>query len=223
GKSNLVLAIGKFMSIIGDGKLSANINTNKFKLNPESKDLPVKFEMEFSIGDTMYLYGIECNHTTIVHEWLYDTTDPENDELLLERKTVGNRSYEIEFCQKWNETPEQKVINGVLEKNLLRDDELILHHRETLLIDDLSTIINYLNSNIFVVKKESTPLSFLQFIYSHTDIVSSSEFIARFDTGIHSVTIEEIPLESILADYSNFVEKYNLSISKEELKHIQGL
>jgi AAA15 family ATPase/GTPase len=223
GKSNLVRAIDTFISIIKNGKLSENINTYKFKLNPESKDLPVKFEMEFSIGDTMYLYGIECNNKTIEHEWLYDTTDPVNDELLLERKTVGNRSYEIEFCQKWNETPEQKVINGVLEKNLLRDDELVLDYHDTLLIGDLSLIIKYLQENVIVIKTNSTPESFFEFLHTHTDIASISEFIARFDTGIQSVTIEEIPLENILADYSNFLEKYKLLLTKEDLKHMQGL
>lgn len=223
GKSNLVRAIDTFISIIKNGKLSENINTYKFKLNPESKDLPVKFEMEFSIGDTMYLYGIECNNKTIEHEWLYDTTNPENDELLLERKTVGNRSYEIEFCQKWNETPEQKVIKVILEKNLLRDDELILHHYETLLIDELSVIINYVKTNIFVIKRENTVSDIVLFLYIPELANVISEFIARFDTGIQSVTIEEIPLESILADYSNFAEKYNLSLTKEDLDLIQNL
>jgi AAA15 family ATPase/GTPase len=223
GKSNLVRAIDTFISIIKNGKLSENINIYKFKLNPESKDLPVKFEIEFSIGDTMYLYGIECNNKTIEHEWLYDTTDPKNDQLLLERKTVGNRSYEIEFCQKWNETPEQKGINALLEKNLLRDNELFLNYHETLLIDDLSVIVNYVKNNIIFIVRYSTLSNYHNFLKVPSVTTETSELIRRFDTGIESVTINEIPLESILEDYSNFVQKYNLTLSKKDIEDIQNL
>ncbi len=223
GKSNLVRAIDTFISIIKNGKLSENINTYKFKLNPESKDLPVKFEMEFSIGDTMYLYGIECNNKTIEHEWLYDTTNPENDELLLERKTLGNRSYKLRFYQKWDETPEQKGINALLEKNLLRDNELFLNYHETLLIDDLSVIVNYVKNNIIFIVRYSTLSNYHNFLKVPSVTTETSELIRRFDTGIESVTINEIPLESILEDYSNFVQKYNLTLSKKDIEDIQNL
>ncbi|MBK7985966.1 MAG: AAA family ATPase [Ignavibacteria bacterium] len=196
GKSNLVRAIDTFISIIKNGKLSENINTYKFKLNPESKDLPVKFEMEFSIGDTMYLYGIECNNKTIEHEWLYDTTNPENDELLLERKTLGNRSYKLRFYQKWDETPEQKGINALLEKNLLRDNELFLNYHETLLIDDLSVIVNYVKNNIIFIVRYSTLSNYHNFLKVPSVTTETSELIRRFDTGIESVTINEIHLEN---------------------------
>lgn len=223
GKSNLVLAIHKFIEIIRLGKLSENINTYKFKLNPKNKDLPVKFEMEFSIGNTMYIYGIECNHKIIEHEWLIDTTSPDSDERLLERKTSKSRDYDIEFCKKWDETPEQKSINAVLKKNLLRDDELILHHHETLLIDELSEIYEYLSKNIVIVKRNFRPGSYFSFLRTEIEIEAASALIRKFDTGISSIYIDEIDLDSILADYKSFVEKYNISLGQEEIENAKNL
>lgn len=223
GKSNLVRAIDTFISIIKNGKLSENINTYKFKLNPESKDLPVKFEMEFSIGDTMYLYGIECNNKTIEHEWLYDTTNPENDELLLERKTVGNRSYEIEFCQKWNETPEQKSINRVLKNNLLVDDQLVFHHLESLRIDELSEIHEYLSNNIIIIKQNFEPRNYFPFLRTKIETEAASDLIRKFDTGISSIYFDEIDLDSILADYKGFVEKYNITLGQKEIEDAKNI
>jgi AAA15 family ATPase/GTPase len=223
GKSNLVLAIDKFISIIKKGELSENINTYKFKLNPKNKDLPVKFEMEFSIGNTMYLYGIECNNKTIEHEWLYDTTDPENDELLLERKTVGNRSYEIEFCQKWNETPEQKGINRVLKNNLLVDDQLVFHHHEILRIDELSLIHEYLSNTIIIIKQNFEPQSYFRLVRTEIETEAASDLIRKFDTGISSIYFDDIDLDSILADYKGFVEKYNITLGQKDIEDAKNI
>lgn len=223
GKSNLVLAIHKFIEIIRLGKLSENINTYKFKLNPKNKDLPVKFEMEFSIGNTMYIYGIECNHKIIEHEWLIDTTSSDSDERLLERKTSKSRDYDIEFCEKWDETPEQKSINAVLKKNLLRDDELILHHHETLSIDELSEIDEYLGDRILVITRRSQISSFFTFLRNDSDLKDASDLIKKFDTGISSIFIDEIDLDSILADYKSFVEKYNVSLGQKEIEDTKNI
>lgn len=75
GKSNLIKAFSDFRDLILNSQkydLDHEIPCYKpFKFDPACKNEPVKFEAEFCIEDTRYLFYVEFTRTEIIREQLY--------------------------------------------------------------------------------------------------------------------------------------------------------
>lgn len=82
GKSNFVKAIAFSRDYIVRGN-DRTILQNYFKLNPESKEIPSKFEYKIKINDRIYTYGFEVvlSKNDIISEWLV-CSNSRNDEYI---------------------------------------------------------------------------------------------------------------------------------------------
>jgi uncharacterized protein len=76
GKSNLVNAMMRFVSLIKDS-LQENtfkaLFNNPFLFSTESKNQPSFFQIIFIVKGILYRYGYETNETGIISEWLFAT------------------------------------------------------------------------------------------------------------------------------------------------------
>jgi len=105
GKSNFIAALDFMKKFILKGK-SPYVKDNSFKLNPEAKEKPYHFDVEFKIDDKAYAYGFEYLYTDdiVQKEWLYEIKNLTNgntkQDKLFTRETNNEGKLEIEFNSK---------------------------------------------------------------------------------------------------------------------------
>lgn len=73
GKSNLIRAIDSLQVIVNRGKIPARAGKVKNKLAKDADKMPISYEIEFSIKNKVYTYGIIFDSGLCLEEWLYQT------------------------------------------------------------------------------------------------------------------------------------------------------
>ncbi len=121
GKSNLVKAM-QVMNDIVVSKVFSGIM--KFKLDKAALNMPTTFEVEFSLNDKLYSYGISVDTNTILEEWLYETGLKE-DRLVFSR-TTKNGMTNIIMSNEYFNTPEDHIRMRIYENDLLKDNDCLL-------------------------------------------------------------------------------------------------
>lgn len=205
GKSNLIKGIDFFKTAISEGKLTKSVNSKKFKLNSENKEKPVTFEIEFSVNEKIYSYGVSINNSIVLNEWLYET-GINKDKLVFEREFKDGKQH-IKIANKYTRSQKSKLLIKLMEENLLANNELFLGKSETLKIEEISIIRGYLNNKIVIIYPNSTFSGLITSIISSKEFHTfSNELLETFDTGVQSLEVETVDFDKFFGDDEKIIK-----------------
>jgi len=204
GKSNLIEAIFRARTIIVDGTLSRNTSfpIEKFALDKEASEKPVKFEIEFKTEINTYAYGFVIDYDIVIEEWLYLISAKKEDKPLYERV---NQKFDFKNLSTLNKKELSFLIN---ESKGVRKNQLFLtefYKREIGFWDDVLDWFQKLMI-IFPEQKYGKLNSFL-----NPDFLTFTNNLLRVgDTGINVKTVKE--------NYVDLINKYPNIKDEVELK-----
>ena len=207
GKSNLIKAIEFLQDIVKHGGMIKSINDKKFKLDKLYETKPVSFEIEVSISNKIYAYGVSLNNNAIVEEWLYESGITIDDKLIFERKKTKNK-HSIKVADKYQKTQKQKLLIELMEDNLLKDWELFIGKSEELKIEEIAIVREHIAQAIVIIH----PGSKFQGLVPHLTLSSSFKTFANgllktFDTGVSELGIESIDFEKFFGEEDEALKK----------------
>ncbi|WP_291727216.1 AAA family ATPase [Bernardetia sp.] len=193
GKSNLIKAIDTLKNIVEEGGVFSFLEQKKFKLNPANKEKPIQFEMEFSIKNKIYAYGISINKGKIKEEWLYESGITKEDKLIFERTTDKKGKINIRLGKR-QLSAKQKLLIELLEENLIKEDETVIGKFELLKIREVTMCRNWIADSLLVVYPQDKPSNFFinRFIVSEGGKEGIENIVKILDLGIATLKTELI-------------------------------
>lgn len=216
GKSNLIKAIAFLQGLVKGSKAS---QYNKyFKLDPEYKNKPSVFEIEFIEKDILFAYNISILNDIILEESLYEVTGGEEDKLLFERKENVEVGERIRMSKDYRRTPKEKLLIELYAEKLLKKNELFLTKikEDEVYLDNDKLLTAYTwFENLFIIYPHTR---FNTGLFNDPVVNNAFKFtqkiISNLDTGITALDFEEFSMEDFLGED----DKETQHILKERLK-----
>ena len=235
GKTNIIKGIDLFKFIVTK-KVPADINDMYFREKEENKNKVTRFEVEFIKNNFIYAYGIELslNKGVIISEWLYKLLPDKDEEVMIYERKLDGEEYIVIFNEDIIIGEDKKRLNFIISDMRM--------NYSTLLLSEMNR-----NKNI---KKDSTLYFFEEVhdwfrndlkIFFPNDHITKFDYvigkdksknkvlnniISSFDTGISSVTLEEISKDEmgevfprhILENILNEIREHRISDNKKILE-----
>ncbi|MGE5409761.1 MAG: AAA family ATPase [Clostridiales bacterium] len=212
GKSNLVKAFRFFQEIVENGKIDQSVNDKKFKLYKANANTPISFEIEFSIENKIYSYGLSIDNLTVIEEWLYESGITVEDKLIFERKLTEQGKISIEMANKYKKTPKQKLFIELMEENILKNNELFLGQTESIKIDEISKAREWIENNLIVIFPDSKFSGLIEVITKSKSFnLLVSELLKTFGTGVSELDVETIDFDKFFGEEDEELKKSLMS------------
>lgn len=219
GKSNLIYALQFVKQLIVDG-LPRNFSNKYFRLNPDKKICPSKFEVEILCASQIFVFGfsIILSSGEILEEYLYKKVNQESTKLLYKRDTVEEQFIVGDYFKK------EKVIaklSNYGEDSINDHDILFLSlinqnkskmYSEFPELNILKDIFNWFDDRLNI-SFPSTILTGYPY-FTNTNLAEISNILNALGTGISELKIVEVPVEVIKNKLPN--DLYNKIISDLE-------
>lgn len=216
GKSNLIGAIHSLKEIVSFGKIPKNVTEKKNKLIEGAIEKPMSHEIEFSIENKIYTYGIVFDSNLCLEEWLYETGTP-NGKMVFERKySIQKKHTKIKLAEKYVKNEKSKLLISLMEDNLLKNNELLISKNENLKIKEIDNVIDWFEEKLVIMYPTTKSASIFNNTYSDTDFKRFSEnLLQTFDVGINK-------LELIKEDFEIFANREAVFVEKEEMENLKS-
>lgn len=220
GKTNFIESFIFFNDLF-----TANVEINKilsnlpyFRLDIDSKNMPISYEISFFLNNKRHRYGIEVDNKGICSEWLY---------------FVPKRQEACYFVRKRNEIVrtgtyfEDKKALDYIKPDPMRPFLFTLAQDSVREFDWAKNIINYLKFNIRLnnipemIFKSLIEKQILnntdKKIFSKDEVVS---FIKDADIGVTDVSVKEKEIEDdeLLSHFIEFMKQKGKSLERDELE-----
>ncbi len=216
GKSNFVKAIEFLQQKISDGNVRSSVNDKKFKLNDENKSKPISFEIEFTIKNKIFVYGVSFDNNKVVEEWLYESGINVEDKLVFERSVDKNNKSKVKIAPKYYKTQKQKLLIELMEDNLLKTSDLFLGKDEELKIDIITKVRNSLMHDIVIIHPGSKYQMLVPTLTQSDDFkVFANELLKTFDTGVTDLAVENIAFDKYFGDEDDLKNEIIEAIGEE--------
>lgn len=214
GKSNFILAISVFQTIVSKG-VSSLINNLYYRGFKSLKDEPSYFEYELALNNKLYSYGFEINifKREIISEWLIDMS--KNKEKIIFERDLKNKTYKSDILNKKysnfeNCLSEMKSnLNDLFLKEMNR--RLTMSKIDDVYYLDVSSVFKFLMYDTSIIRPSTHKLFGMDFIKNKDKIVN---ILKKLDINI--VDIIEEPSDMSLIDsklskldFSNLIDDLN--------------
>ena len=198
GKSNLVKAIDFSKSIIKNGINEITYTDYHYKLDPNNKIKPSKFEFDLMIDGKYYGYGFSVNldQKKILNEWLVELKKDE-DLLIFERDSETKySSFDIKFKNKDEEARFEFQLEDVNDiENTLLISEITRRKNNPEEMEIIEKIHTWFTQKLVIIYPHSVIENMTKiFKDSETALVKLLEY---FDTGICGYVLEESSFDQI--------------------------
>lgn len=216
GKSNLIKAISYLKDLVEEGEVTQSVNSKKFKLDQSYLSKPVFFEIEITVENKFYSYGVRIDGVTILEEYLYETGNIKEDKLVFHRQRTTENKTAIQFEKSFVKTKKNQLLIQLLEDNILLLNQLLLSKYDILNHDIVSSVWDEIVENIIVIYPE-TKFAGLTELYSYRQSFKhlANNLLNSFNTGIERLEEQEIPFDQYFGeDYKK--SKENILITLEE-------
>jgi|WetSurMetagenome_2_1015567.scaffolds.fasta_scaffold108526_2 uncharacterized protein len=201
GKSNLMKAINFLKETVRTGGIEQSIDDKKFKLNRNNAEKPISFEIEFSIEEKIYSYGISLNHDEITEEWLYESGITVEDKPIFERKITDTGKISIKMADKYVKTQKDALLIELLKENLLQKNKLLLGLNNYLKIEEIKSVHDWFVTKLVVIFPGTEFQGILPLLLSSDELKQHfDQLLKSFDTGINQLTSEVIDFEKYEID-----------------------
>jgi AAA15 family ATPase/GTPase len=201
GKSNLMKAIRFVQETVRDGGITQPVDDKKFKLNKNNSKKPISFEIEFSLNNKIYSYGISLNHFEITEEWLYESGITVEDKLIFERKLTENGKISIKMADKYIKTQKEKTLIELIEENILQKEKLLLGLTHYLKIEEIKLVHDWFVTKLIVIFPGTEFQGILPLLLSSPELKQHfDQLLKTFDTGISQLTSASIDFDKYEID-----------------------
>lgn len=189
GKSNLVKAMAMARTLVLDGTRPGRaIAVVPFKLNPEARSKPCRFELELWGDGFRWSYGFACTAERVVAEWLYrDAGDGEqnvfertlDDEERLSVVIGGALALDEERLRFWG-----FVAEGT------RDNQLFLAEARERNVKELEAPLQLLSDAFVVVAAGEELKDLVERLDQQTELLAfASDMLRKSGTGVSEVAV----------------------------------
>ncbi len=207
GKSNLIKAIALLASMIKEGKLSADLDDQKFKLNYSNKDLPTSLGIEFYVSAKVFYYTLTFDKNIILNESLYESKK-ESDRLVFERN-VENNIQTISFFDGYTDNPKNQLFVEVLAEKILQKNELLINFLHSKYKEDFTDVNSafewFDDKQLVIIKPDSKPEALVHILDTYSKVSNfANQLVVHLNTGITKIDIEK-----------RRIEEYSISDSKK--------
>lgn len=200
GKSNVVKALAFFkwftMNSSKDVQAGEEIPVRNYALSSVSAAEPSLFEvMLFADGNT-YRYGFEVNTKEVCREWLYIKSDKK-------------RSKEIELFyrdgKRFETHPKFSIGKELADKNMVRDNALLLSLAGQFNDPYAKTIMNWLNDTTIITANSETEIWAIALKAMENPETRNRmvEFSRCADLGIEDISLSELGVLTSHAQYDD--------------------
>jgi len=201
GKSNLMKAIRFVQETVREGGITQPVDDKKFKLNKNNSKKPISFEIEFSLNNKIYSYGISLNHFEITEEWLYESGITVEDKLIFERKLAENGKISIKMADKYIKTQKEKTLIELIEENILQKEKLLLGLTNYLKIEEIKLVHDWFVTKLIVIFPGTEFQGILPLLLSSPELKQHfDQLLKTFDTGINQLTSASIDFDKYEID-----------------------
>jgi len=181
GKSNVLKAIGEFISMVKDTANAAFTDTldfDPFLLREGWEEKPTEFEMIFSLQGHRYRYGFSYNATHILKEYLFRQT----------------KECEVEVFERLGHTinpgsslkANTNVISSAIKKT--KSNSLFLANLYLLKVSEANVIFEFFNRNIMIDGLKSFNFGELDSISESSEVRNQvSQHLKRLKAGLLNV------------------------------------
>lgn len=190
GKTNLFKALNfaKNFVLIGT-PIGGMIGSEPFRLHQECLSKPSRFGFMILVGDKIYEYAFALTQRNVVEEKLV-CVKKASEEVLFHRMEGDRNGH---FAPKYAQDNRLQVIfEGT------RNNALFLPTSVSLQIEYFKPIYDWFYSTLELVGPDSRFEPFDQFIDENNRLYAMmNDLLPQFDTGIHRICGESVPLDSI--------------------------
>jgi AAA15 family ATPase/GTPase len=217
GKSTLVKAIDFLKDVVDEGQVTKSVNDKKFRLNKNNSTKPINFEIEFSIGNKVYAYGLSLNNSAVVEEWLYESGITVDDKLVFERKQLKSGRSSIKLADKYSKTQKQKYLVELMEESLLKPSELLLGKNDSLKIPEVRKAKEWIDYNLYIIYPGSKFGSLVTALATSDKFnVFANNLLETFDTGVKKLGINTTDFEKFFGEYDEDTKSEILEMVDEK-------
>jgi len=199
GKSNLVAAIDFARElVVGGTKGEQSIPVHPFRLDPNTRSKPSRFEFVVKHDGVLYTYGFLVSAQRIEEEWLFAVFNKQ--EVRLFERVTRDSVAEIEFGPQAADTKEDRQVLDLVARTT-RPNQLFLTEANERNVEKLKPLMRWFLDHLQIITPESQ-FQYLE-LRAHTDeefIHAIGEFLHRADTGIDEVAAvrEEFDPDKVL-------------------------
>ena len=188
GKSNFLQAISVVQNLIAWGvRPNEPIYVEPFTLDSNTKNNPSFFEIYFSIGNTLYSYGFECDIFTIHKEWLRTGAE---DRVLFTRISEGNIA-KVEVNPELIHLSQTSSARWDFIAEGTKPNQLFLAQAVEQNVFYLSKITSWFRNNVYVHWPNSRHAASLIGLQDQSTLNRLGEFLKSADTGIERLELLE--------------------------------
>lgn len=191
GKSNLVKAINYLQRLVKAGGIFEPIGSKKFKLDPNLRQAPISFEIEFHTNESLYSYGVAIGYNEVVEEWLY-----KNDIMIFERTPGESGKVTLKLADEYQKTEKQKLLIELVQDNLLEGHELLLSKNKNLKVaNELDVARGWILDQIKIMYPQTKYEGLVNDIVRVEGVKRFvNDALGTFDAGAISIGIAETKL-----------------------------
>lgn len=219
GKSNLVSAFHFVQQMVLYG-FPRGFSTKYFRLNPDNKNYPSEFEIEFLCNTKIYVYGFSVilSSGSILKEYLYEQVNSSAKRLLFNRDTTSEEFY---VGQYFKQPDVIAKLNNYGEDSSNDKETLflsIINKNKGKMFSDfpdlqvLRDIFEWFSLNLNISFPDSILTGYPYFTNANLDEIAS--LLGALGTGIRELKIVEVPVEVIKSKIPD--ELYNRIVADLE-------
>ena len=202
GKSNLVNSVRLLKQFVLTGKLPAEFSISKFKLSDKAKSEPTAFAVEFVSSDTPYYYHVEFNNSHILAESLWHSgLGKKEDAVVFIREMTPEGNTTIKFNKSFYESEENKTLQKVIEKDLLKPGGALIHLLSGIsnpAFSDIRSVNSWFANQLEIVLPTSFPGLLTKRVDTDSDFkIFAGNILSSFNTGAVDLKTETIPVSGL--------------------------
>src|SRR5574344_38301 len=222
GKSNLFKAVDQFKRNVVLGKVPAKLMYIRNRMS--DSNLPVQQSVEFSIDGKVYSYGISYREGLCLEEWLYDISGEKEKKIFERTYSETKHQPELSFGKEFDLKEKNQLLVKLLQENILKNDELLIAHRDIIKIQELNDVYDWFDKHLIVIFPDIKSTSIFNDMYSDDRFKNFAEGVFRgLDVGVDRLEfkkekISEFLMEVPLMDAKSLEElKKNIDEDRAEI------
>ena len=215
GKSNMFKAVDQFKRCVLSGKIPSKLMYIRNRMTESDK--PVQQSVEFSIGGRVYSYGMSFTEGLCLEEWLYDISTEKEKKIFERIYSKEKHQAELSFGKDFDQKDKNQLLVKLLEENILKDNELLISHREIIKLPELEDVYNWFNKHLIVIFPDIKSSSIFDDMYSNDRFKTFAEDILRgLDVGVDGIEFKKETISEFLTE-APLVEARQLEEMKKNI------
>ncbi len=204
GKSNFIKAVDIFKAaVLGVHDAFFNIENRKFKLDKNTLEQPITFEVELFLNKALYYYILKLNNNGIELEELYKRSSVKATDRLIFRRTTKNDKHKLELPALKTNHKEKELIIKVYETKALSPFYSFLSVFNGSGIEDIDLVYSWILQKLIVEEFQTSALDFVRLFAKDKDFRDFANImIKNIDAGIEKLDVKKYTLDEFFgADY----------------------